>query len=151
MPDRLICTPENAGKFLDWIRTRGGIAVWPSVNLNNPGTSWSAPVNNAEGRPKGRPTWEAAEVPERIITDPAEIVVQVDKVIRTIPLFVKRKGMHIVLTDACSRKVRAAVAAGGPGAYYLLDNYEARIMVPDGEPIPLVDYLSSYTAPASGE
>ena len=149
--DRLLCSPENAQRFYNWLQTRGGIAVWESVNLSNPGASWSAPVNDADGKPKGKPTWEAGDAPTRIVTDAAEIAVQVDKVVRVIPIFVRRKGMHIVLTDACTRKVRDAVAKAGPGAYYLLDSYEARIMAPDGEPIPLVDYLSRYTAPASGE
>jgi len=39
--EKHIVTPEHATKMLGWLQTRGGIAVWPSVNLSNPGASWS--------------------------------------------------------------------------------------------------------------
>ena len=37
-------SPETAPKALDWIKTRGGIAVWQSVNLSNPGATWTTPA-----------------------------------------------------------------------------------------------------------
>lgn len=143
MPDRLICTPENAHKFILWLQERGGIAVWKSVNLNNPSASWSAPLNDAGGNLKPRPSWESDTKPDRVITDPADIAAQVDKVVGRLPLFVRRQGMQVVLTDACSRKVRAAVEKAGIGAYYQFDEVDVVIMAPDGPAVPLLEWVAA--------
>ena len=148
MADRHICAPAHAHMFLNWLQERGGISIWKSVNLSNPSASWSAPFNDAEGNPKTRPSWESDTKPERIITDPAEIAVQVDKVVERLPLFIKRRAsMHIVLTDACSRKVRAAVEKAGIGAYYQFDGDEVVILAPDGQPVPLLEWVAANPEP----
>ena len=62
------CSLENARLFADWIANRGGVAVWRSVNLSNPGASWSTPALTVEGEPTPKPTWQAANTPEKIVT-----------------------------------------------------------------------------------
>lgn len=78
------CDIGNAPKFAEWIRTRGGVAVWRSVNLSNPGASWSTPAC-VEGEPHTRfpkPTWQAANEPEKIVTDAARIKVIVPREVK---------------------------------------------------------------------
>jgi len=47
------CSEENAPKFWEWLRTRGGIAVWKSINLGNAGASWSTPATTLKSERKG--------------------------------------------------------------------------------------------------
>ena len=56
------CAPENAPKFLDWIKNRGGVAVWKSINLSNPDASWSTPA-----------TISSNDVPDRQATPCAKV------------------------------------------------------------------------------
>jgi hypothetical protein len=67
-----IVTAENAQKMAGWIRERGGIAVWPSINFSNLGVTWSTPARNFDGTPTTKPIWQSAAKPERI-TDPADL------------------------------------------------------------------------------
>jgi hypothetical protein len=148
------CTAENAAKVWDWLQTRGGVAVWRSVNLSNPGASWTAPYKDDQGVVKGKPTWEADEKPERIITDPSEIVVLVPKEVKRFHVAVRRgDGLSLKLTDASSRKVRAAVAKAGEGAWYVFDYMfqDAVIYVADKEQ-PIAEFIAAQAAaaPAAG-
>lgn len=141
--------PENAATIMEWINTRGGLALWGSVNLSNLGASWTAPVNDEQGQPKGRPHWSAANEPYRVITDPAEVEV-------TVPLEVKRfrvatrmgsQGFMVKLTDASARRLRKAVdraaeRTADKQAWYQFDydTQEAVIYV-NAKVIPLADFV----------
>lgn len=145
------CSPDSAVKMLGWIRTRGGVALWRSVNLSNPGASWSTPARTADvggipGDPYPRPTWEAADKPERVITDPAEIIVVVRKEVRRFRIALRRGGSGAFfgkLTDASSKKLRAALEKAGEGSSYTFDyeTQEAIITMPD-RTVPLAEWVS---------
>ena len=128
--DKHVCTPENSERMLGWSANRGGIAIWPSVNLSNPGTSWSTPADLTT-----RPTWECADKPERIITDVADIVVSVDREVKRFHVGQTRgSGLMFVVTDAGSRRIRKEVAKAGDGAYHVFDyddDKNAVIMAPE--------------------
>lgn len=132
------CAPENAASMRMWIEKRGGIAIWPSVNLSNPGASWSTPANTLEGTPTPKPTWQAADKPERVITDPNEVVVVTRKEVKRFHVAVRQAGLTLKCTDGATRKIRAAVAKAGEGASYEFDqgSQEAIITVP-GETVSL--------------
>src|ERR1700693_5710362 len=100
-----IVNEVNAALFDEWIRTRGGLAVWRSINLSNPGASWTTPLRNADGSPVTKPTWEAANQPERVITDPADVVVSVDKEVQRfhVALRMGSQGLSIKVSDGGSR------------------------------------------------
>ena len=131
--DKHVCVPEHAQKMLDWLANRGGIAVWRSVNLSNPGASWSTPAD------VGKPTWEAGGAPERIITDVDDVVVSIDKEVKRFHVGLRRAGTMIKVTDGGSRRIRAAVARAGDGAYHLFDGREAVIMAPEST-VPLREW-----------
>ena len=140
MSDRHEVTEEHAPKFLEWIAKRGGVAVWPSVDLSDPGVSMSSPALTPEGKPTPKPHWKLAAEPSRVITSASEIDVVTWKEVKRFHVGVRRgsQGMSIELTDGATRKLRAAVAKAGEGATYRFDYEEqaAVILVPS-EVVPL--------------
>lgn len=138
--------PENAALLLDWLRTRGGIAIWDSVNLANPGQTWTTPIRNADGTPRTeKPHWSAGGI-IRTLTDPAEVEVVVPKEVNRFHVAVRMGGNGLVLklTDASSRRVRRAVERAEVqhgNAWYEFDyaTQEAVIFVA-GEVTPLVEW-----------
>lgn len=127
-------TAENAPKISKWLRERGGIAVWSSVNLSNPGAGWTTPACNEDGTPTAKPTWQAGDTP-RIITDPAEVEVSFDKEVGRFRVAVRMgsQGTMLKVSDGGTRRIRKAVARAGEGAYHVFDydTQEAVIMAPD--------------------
>lgn len=69
----------DAEKIRRWLTERGGLAVWVSQALELMGRSWTGPVRTAEGEPSPRPHWSCGEVPDRVITDPAQVFVAVEE------------------------------------------------------------------------
>jgi hypothetical protein len=137
------CSIENAPKFADWVKNRGGIAVWKSVNLSNPGASWSTPANDKEGKPTAKPTWQADNRPEQIITDPDQVEVYVGKEIKRFRVGVKRgDGFNFVLTDGASRRLKRELAKAGEESFYVFDYsvQEAVILLPDNK-ITLAEWM----------
>ena len=70
---------ESAAKFVNWIRERGGVAVWKSINLSNLGVGWGTPAQDKDGKPTKKPNWQADSVPSRIVTKLEEVEVLVPK------------------------------------------------------------------------
>jgi hypothetical protein len=130
--DKHECSPENASRMLAWIRDRGGIAVWRSINLSNPNGSWSSPVLT-NGEPTSRPTWEAEGKPSRIITDANDVVVITRKEVKRFRVGLRGIGLVRKLTDASTRKLRAACKKAGEDSSYEFDyeTQEAVITAPD--------------------
>jgi hypothetical protein len=136
---------ENAEKMIGWLKTRGGIAVWKSANLSNPGKQAMSPVNNPEGKPYNKPDdWELSDVPE-IVTDIADVEVSdEDKEVKRFHVGVRRgsQGTMLKLTDAATARVNSEVTKAGKDAYYVFDYMDYRncvIMVPS-RVIPLSEY-----------
>ena len=131
------CTVENAPRLADWIQNRGGVAVWRSVNLSNPGASWSTPLLTEDGKPCSKPTWQAGAEPEQVITDPSDIEVTVDREVKRFRVGIRpgSQGLSLKVTDGGSRRIRAAIEKAGEGAYHNFDydTQEAIIMAPEPE------------------
>jgi hypothetical protein len=143
-----IVTADKAPKIAEWLRDRGGLLVWPSVNLSNPGASWTTPARNAGGSPVTKPTWESASQPERVITDAQEVLVSRDIEVKRFRVGVRMSGsgLSMKVTDGGSRRVRSAVMKAGDGAYHVFDYsaQEAVIMRPEA-PAPLVQFIQETT------
>lgn len=125
--------PSNAAKMWDWLQNRGGILIWSSANLSDPGVTWSMPARGKDGQPNTqKPHWGADKV-IRHITDPAEVFVSVPKEVKRIRIALRRgsQGMSFKLTDASSQRVRKAVAdvgeKYGTDAWYAFEGDEAVI------------------------
>ena len=145
---RQTCTNENAPKFWKWIKERGGVAVWASLNLADPGKSWSTPARQEDGNPFQNPSWEAKETPVMVITDPNEVGVSLDREVRRFRVGVRagRQGLSLKVTDGGSRKIKAAVEKAGEGAYYVFDYYnqEAVILAPE-KTCSLTEWYKTHT------
>lgn len=130
---------ENAHLFLEWLKNRGGILVWQSINLANPGMTWSTPAE-CNGIPTEKPTWQAANEPIRRITNASEVSVVTTKEVKRfhVALRMGSQGMTMKCTDASSERIRKAIDKAGEGASYLFDydTQEAVILAPTGS-IPL--------------
>lgn len=118
-----IIREENAAKIADWLSERGGIAIWNSINLGNPGASWTTPAFTAEGAPTSKPDWQADSQPARIITNAAEIIVSRDVEVCRFRVGIRRSsnGLSLKVTDGGTRRIRAAVIREGDGAYHIFD------------------------------
>jgi hypothetical protein len=112
-----------AEKVWGWLRERGGLAIWASANLSDLSRTWTAPVNGADGLPLPKQSWAMQNEPCRIITDPAEVVVEVPREVKRFRVGVRlgAQGMQLKVTDGGTRRIRAAVAKAGDGAWYEFD------------------------------
>lgn len=137
---RHLCTIDDAPKFWDWIRNRGGVALWRSVNLCNPGKTWCTPVLDEDGKLKGKPSWESAQEPSEIFLSPEEIGVTIDEEVKRFHVAVRTKYFdgpfhfpeRVECTPGASRRIRRAVEKAGEGAWYRFDyeTQDAVIMAP---------------------
>lgn len=139
-----IVTSDAAPKVWEWLQTRGGIAVWESINLSNPCGRWTAPIQTAEGTLAGKPNWQCASVPARLISDPNEVVVSIDREVKRFHVAIRlgAQGLMYKVTVGGTRRIRAAVAKAGEGAYHVFDyeTQEAVIMAPEKQ-MPIAEYI----------
>lgn len=126
---KITCDVQDAHKLKEWVKTCGGVAQWESVNLSNPNAAWLTPANVTS-----KPTWQAANEPAQIVTDPTEIGVITYREVKRFHVAVRRgsQGLSLKLTDASSTKLRKALEKAGDGATYWFDGFsqDAVIMVP---------------------
>jgi hypothetical protein len=138
---------EDARKIWDWIKTRGGLAVWRSINLSNAGASWTTPVNDDKGNKVEKPTWQAAQSPTRTITSADDVEVSVPKEVKRFRVGIRigAQGLSLKVTDGGYRRIKAAVEKAydthEKSAWYVFDysTQEAVIFI-DDKVIPLTDY-----------
>lgn len=127
--------PGAQEKFAAWIKDRGGVAVWPNVNLSDPGKGPTFTPVVTDGKPTPRPHWSVA-------SEPAEIVTNIDRfkflTLKEVDRFhvavrVGSQGTMLKLTDASSAKLRKRLDKYGDGARYHFDfdSQEAVIEVPN--------------------
>jgi len=148
--DRHSCSIENVEKFINWIEERGGVAIWRSINLSNPGKSWSSPALNKDGTPTTKPSWECGNSPERVITSAADIDVVTEIEVKRFRIAVRRgaQGMMLKLTDASTRRVRAACAKAEETAkwsnyHFDMETQEVIITVPS-DIVPLDKWMEEH-------
>lgn len=136
-------TAENAALVKLWLRDRGGILIWRSADLCDPGKSWTTPATGPDGTPTTKPSWQADATPVRLITDPDDVEVITPKLVRRfhVALRMGASGTRIKLTDASGRRVHKALDKAGPGSWREFDygTQEALIFVED-EVVPLADW-----------
>jgi hypothetical protein len=118
---RHTCNVQNAEKFADWIKNRGGVAVWTSADLSDPSYSMSSPAEK-DGKPYPKPSWKVGNSPV-VITDPKEIGVSDDVEVKRFHVSVQvgGQGLCLKVTDGGSRRIRKEVEKAGDGAYYVFD------------------------------
>ena len=134
MDSRYVIRTEDVDRISEWIKSRGGIAIWQSINLSDPGKTITTPVLNAEGKEVTKPLRWVDDKPARVITDPAEVWVSVDEEVKRFRVGVRMgsQGLSLKVTDGGTRRIRREVARAGEGAYYIFDydTQEAVILRP---------------------
>lgn len=112
MENKIRCSVENAPMFLKWIQERGGILRWRSVNLSNPGASWSSPAVT-DGAPTIRPSWQCDSKPELHVTSTDDVIVEHKKEYCRFGIKLQKPtgfNRALKLTDSSSEKVRSKVS-----------------------------------------
>ena len=139
-----IVAPENAQRITEWLETRGGLAVWHSVDLSDLGFSMTTPVRGIDGKTVTKPHWKLDDKPARIITDAKDVLVSKDIEVKRFRVGIRlgSQGMKLKVSDGGSRRIRSAVAKAGSGSFYVFDysTQEAVIMRPESQ-IPLLEFL----------
>ena len=134
----------NADQVWRWFQERGGIAVWKSVDFSTAGQSWTTPLHDAEGQADEEAELAHGGKPSLVITDPAEVVVDVPKEIKRFRVAVEAgsQGLLLKCSDAASRRIRRECEKAGEDSWYEFDygTQEAVIFVP-GESQPLPEYV----------
>ncbi len=142
---------HDASRIWEGLQNRGGIAIWHSADLSDPGKTWTTPLLNKHGYPAAKQHWKMEDEPRRQITDPEEVVVDVPKEVKRFHIALRRgsTGFSIKLTDGSSRKLERAVekaneqyCQGETLAWYEFDydTQEAVILVPD-QSIPIEEFI----------
>jgi len=135
--ERYTCDEANAAKIAEWIRTRGGIMIWQSINLSND-ASWTTPATHEDNSPATKPNWQSANEPKRHITDIADVDVTTAKEYKRFHVAVRMgdQGLSLKVTDSGSRRIRKEVAKAkeetGKDAWYEFD-YGATEFNPQGK------------------
>ncbi len=146
--DPYICNAEVAEKIHDWLLNRGGIFIWRSINLSNPGASWTSPARDSEGKATTKPTWQSGDQPERHIVNIDDVSVATTREVKSFHVATRMGGsMNIKVTDGGSRKIRSEVEKAekkhGKPAHYVFDygSYENAVIVIDDETIPMSEWI----------
>lgn len=138
---KIECSIENAPRFADWIKNRGGIAHWTCADLSNASKTWSSPAmdpcpnigkagvagscalcNGTGFVPHPKEHWSMDPKPE-IVTDPSEVMVYEARELKRFHVGVRRgrQGMSLKVTDAGTARIHREVEKAGKGAFYCFD------------------------------
>jgi len=146
MATKLDCNQENAPLLAKWIKDGRGLAHWRSADLSDPGKTWTTPARTVDGKPMAKQNWRMENEPEFIVESADDVTVHLDKEVKRFHVGVRMgdQGLMVKCTDGATRRIRAAVARAGDGAYYVFDYMmqEAVIMAPEpGGDITLTEWM----------
>lgn len=135
-------TSDIADSIRTWILERGGAQVWDSADLSNPGQEWMTPVRSADGATNtAKPHWSAGRV-VRVLTQLDEVEVVGKRLVKRFHVGVRMgsQGLKVKVTAGGTRRIRAAVAKAGAGAWHEFDyaTQDALIFAPT-DPSPLME------------
>ncbi len=149
------CNAREAEKISEWLDKRGGLLIWRSVNLSNPGGSWLTPYLDEDGKVYTKPNWQCDSAPEQHITSVDDVAVYTDKEVKRFHVATRMggSGLSVKVTDAGTRRIRAEVAKAaekyGKEAWYVFDYGDDKncvIMIQD-ELVPLAQWLEKHGVP----
>lgn len=139
--DSITTSGKNAKLLKKWLDERGGINVWRSIDLSDPGVETFTPGDRTE-----KPHWKFADKPALTITDPAKVFIVDTLEVKRFHVAVRlgAQGMTIKCTDVSTARVRKEVANAGGDAWYEFDyeTQEAVIYKPGVNKLSLLDYLA---------
>jgi len=77
--DKPVISSDKAHLVYQWIKERGGVAVWRSANPENPTMSWTGPLLDKDGNEASKPNSQAMGTPYLIIKELSDVMVIVPK------------------------------------------------------------------------
>jgi len=135
---------DNARKMLDWIRNRGGIAVWTSRLIGGTDGGYYVPAKTAEGKGSTKPHWSAGDSPDFVVTDSSDVRFVQPREVGRFRVAIRKgsQGLAYKCTDVSTLKIRKAVEKAGGGSWHEFDysSQEAVIYSPDGGEMTLRDW-----------
>ncbi len=152
---------ENAYKFAEWIINRGGLLVWESADLGDPGKSVTTPALSTAGGMTSSPHWKFPS-PAFRVTTLEQVTVFTTKVVSTFTIKLKQSQGRLVLNNASNRKVEnemARLRESGHSPFYrfgatgssngnpvhgLMFGQDTVEICVDGERVPLVEWLKVH-------
>lgn len=142
------CEEANATQVADWLQNRGGILIWESVNLSNPGARWTTPALDQNNQPITKPNWQVGNAPVQHITDINDVNVITTKEVKRFHVATRAsQGLSIKVTDGGTRKIWAEVAKAeekyNKTAWYAFDytDYENAVIMIEDTSIPMKEWL----------
>lgn len=136
----LTVTQENASLIHEWLRSRGGVAVWESVNLSNPGAEVLTPADRTD-----KPSWQVGNAPVRIVTDVTQVIVTVLKEVKRFHVATRfgSQRLSVKVSDGGSRRIRSEVTKAGAGATYVFDygDYNNAVILVPEKTVPLLEFM----------
>lgn len=145
-PFLITCVPENAERFAMWLKDRGGISLWKSLNLSNPGASWCTPALSEDGTDYPKPNWQTESTPALTVCDSDFVGVEIPQEFKRIKISLQQRGMKVVLTDGSTRKVTKALEEAGDGSFYTFEDEVAIIWKVVGT-VGLMEWLEAVAEP----
>lgn len=137
--------PANVSQIVDWLANRGGLFVWGSCNLGNPGITWTTPASNVDGSSISKPNWQADKI-IRHIRSLDDIVVIIPKVVKRFHVTTRigTQGFSVKVSDGGSRKITKECEKAGEKSWYEFDygSYENAVILVPEKTIPLSVYLN---------
>lgn len=115
------CPVNNAALFAEWIATRGGLLLWRSADLSDSGKTWTTPATTPEGKAYLKPHWRLEDKPYAHITSTSSVNVIAYREVKRFHVAIRRGGSQSLvfkLTDASSRKLKAACAKAAASSVY---------------------------------
>lgn len=110
--------PNDAEKIRGWIRSRGGVAIWRSLDLGAPGETFT-PALAEDGAPMGPPGWQYEKAPTAVLTSEEAVTVQTKRHVKDVPIGIERGcGLTLVLTSASRRRLKDALERIEEAAWY---------------------------------
>jgi len=136
---------DNARKMLDWIRNRGGIAVWTSRIIGGPVDGvYCVPAKTEEGYDSPKPYWFAGDSPDFVVTDSSDVRFVQPREVGRFRVAIRKgsQGLAYKCTDVSTLKIRKAVEKAGGESWHEFDHssQEAVIYSPDGGEMTLRDW-----------
>lgn len=120
--------------FKNWIDTRGGVSVWHTVNLSNPGAGYVfTPFRDIDGSENEKPRWDLA-LKEVVKDIDRFLFAKSAKEVKRIRIYVRMgsQGTMLKLTDSSTDRLYKALDLF-PGSFYKFENDEAVIYMPEFE------------------
>ncbi len=135
---------RHAVRVSRWIEQCGGVAIWGCLDLGDPSRQFFTPAKLTDGSPSGPPHWSAPKVPQRIVTNPAEVEVVTHREVKRIRIAIRRGyGWGLKLTEVSSKRLRKALHEIGQGAVYVFEGNEA-ILFSEVSRTPLPQWMAEH-------